>query len=229
MRLPPKHVAGPVLRRLLTGAIGFCAGYLFTPRDLPRRTESSLDDRKIDDLPGMNRIIDHAAFSSPTLLELTQWIGEETGQSVACDDKAGEDLRLAAPKLEMRRVTIAQILRTLQRLDPRLSFELEEHVLDVGLGYSSLSDDARAYPVDDLENNRALLNSLFPRGEPDSTLDHLVSETIPLHDMGLLDARQLSEEDGHLRVIQPKYVQDQIADLLEVLRRIADQQRATGQ
>lgn len=233
---PTRHFRRLVIL-LLVGGLGYCAGYLLTPRNLPM-TSAELGDRKLDghEIPALDRVIGDVRISSLTTIDVVKLLHQRSGANVACDWTPESEVPLNVPPLELHHVTAGQLLRTLQRFDMGLEFYVYANVLRLEHSPGKrMGNPNRVYPVDDLLADAGLWKAIAgetgkntgssPSAGPGWALFGLVQGTIPLYDAKILDSMPVDVNEGPLRAAEPAEVQDQIADLLEVLRRIADAQK----
>jgi len=225
---------------------GYAAGYLFCPRSATAARDWS-DSEQVSEEAMVDQRLAEVQLPKLTLTALADLIHDRAGGSaVAIWGRrfSFEDDALEAPPLHLHDVTLGQFLRTIQRFDHGLQITFAGNVfqLERNTGASPLLP-AVSYKVDDLLQNRRLWESIGhahdvppPEGsnvsQSGENLLATLQDTLPPSAWRSVDQIEgFPDPSTHLEgdwlvVNELPEVQDQVADLLEVLRRIADAQKA---
>jgi hypothetical protein len=219
---------------------GIALGYLFCPRELPAAPDVALPDQPgVQDPSPLDRQMGTVMLHDATLSDIVQLIRERTGANVFVKPSAENGSpQVPGFEAEISNPTLGEFIRAMSFWDPALKCEHRNGALVVSRssepplirGGSGL----RVYLISDLLENRLLWREFLDgrqpgaadaaQGREDSLLRQISTTVAPdtwRDSGGVVGSMRIA--NGQLIVTQSPAAQVQIADLLEVLRRIADQ------
>ena len=237
----PRRMLFALIVRLSVLCSGIPVGYLSCPRVLTTKEAMSTDQPASPNQSPLDRHMGNVQLHHATLADAVRLMRETTAANIFLEPNHEDDS--GAPEEvafdgEFQDPTLGEFFGALRLSDPWLTFTNQDSVLLIRRSEDG-ANAARGYPVQDLLDDRELWlrfeNAANGPGHYAPTaqnredmLLNLVEQMVGVqNDWPRADDRTAPVRivSGQLFVTQSPRGHEQVADLLEVLRRIADQPR----